>query len=67
MYIKKKDDDFILDRELKANRYDDTWYKNCKKQQLTIDSPNGYFIKGVLLQPNRNKKHCYYLSWSNRK
>lgn len=51
MYIKKKEDDFILDRELKANRYDDAWYKSCKKQELTIDSPNGYPIKGVLLQP----------------
>lgn len=51
MYFPKKDDNFIYDRELKANRFDENWYNNCKKQELTIDSPNGYPIKGVLLQP----------------
>lgn len=55
MYIQKKDEAFILDRELKANRFDEQWYKNCKKDELTIDSPNGYPIKGVLLQPCRTK------------
>lgn len=51
MYIQKKDDDFILDRELKANRFDENWYNHVKKDEFTIDSPNGYPIKGILLQP----------------
>lgn len=51
MYIQKKDDLFILDRELQANRFDENWYKNCTKDELTIDSPNGYPIKGVFLKP----------------
>lgn len=51
MYFPKKDDNLIYERELKANRFDENWYNNCKKQELTIDSPNGYPIKGVLLQP----------------
>lgn len=51
MYIQKKDDDFILDRELKAHRFDEKWYNQCKKEEFTIDSPNGYPIKGVLLKP----------------
>lgn len=55
MYIKKKDDEFIYDRELKANRFDENWYNNCEKQPLTIHSPNGYDIKGVLLQPLNTK------------
>lgn len=55
MYIQKKDDDFIYDRELKAHRFDENWYNNCKKQVLTINSPNGYDIKGVFLQPNDTK------------
>lgn len=55
MYIQKKDEDFIYNRELKANRFDENWYNNCKKEQLTIDSPNGYNIKGVLLQPLETK------------
>lgn len=55
MYIEKKDDDFIYDRELKARRFDENWYNNCRKQELTIDSPNGYPIKGVFLQPHDTK------------
>ena len=51
MYIKQKDADFIYDRELKAQRFDESWYNNCRKDELSIDSPNGYPIKGVFLQP----------------
>jgi fermentation-respiration switch protein FrsA (DUF1100 family) len=57
MYIEKKDDEFILDRELKANRYDEKWYNQCKKEELTIDSPNGYPIKGILLKPHPSTNH----------
>ncbi|CAM5182704.1 AB hydrolase-1 domain-containing protein OS=Ureibacillus acetophenoni OX=614649 GN=SAMN05877842_10453 PE=4 SV=1 [Ureibacillus acetophenoni] len=51
MYIKKKDDRFIYDREIKAQRFDEAWYKNCRKEEMLIDSPNGYQVKGVFLQP----------------
>lgn len=51
MYIQKKDDDFILDRELKANRFDENWFNRVKKDEFSIDSPNGYLIKGIFLQP----------------
>lgn len=51
MYIQKKDDAFILDRELKANRFDEKWFNSIKKDEFTIDSPNGYPIKGIFLQP----------------
>nr|WP_106784554.1 alpha/beta hydrolase [Lysinibacillus timonensis] len=51
MYIKKKDDEFIYDREIKAQRFDEQWYNNCRKEEMLIDSPNGYQIKGVYLKP----------------
>lgn len=55
MYIKKKDEKFIYERELKANRLNEEWYNNCNKDELTIDSPNGYTIKGVFLKPHQTK------------
>lgn len=55
MYIKKKDANFIYDRELKAQRFDETWFNQCPKEELTIDSPNGYFIKGIFLKPLETK------------
>ncbi|AWE06861.1 hypothetical protein DCE79_05365 [Lysinibacillus sp. 2017] len=51
MYIKKKDDEFIYEREQQANRFDEVWYESCPKELLTITSPNGYAVKGVFLKP----------------
>lgn len=51
MYIKKKDDQFIYDREIKAQRFDEVWYNKCRKEEMLIDSPNGYQVKGLFLQP----------------
>ena len=55
MYIKKKDVDFIYDRELKAQRFDEKWFNKCQKEELSIDSPNGYPIKGIFLRPLETK------------
>ena len=51
MYIKKKDDAFILERETIAKRFDEAWYNKYKDTELTIESPNGYTISGVVLKP----------------
>lgn len=51
MYIKNKDANFIYDRELKAQRFDEAWFHNCPKEELSIDSPNGYPIKGIFFKP----------------
>ena len=56
MYIKKKDADFIYDREIKSHRFDENWFNQCHKEELSIDSPNGYTIKGIFLQPLATKK-----------
>ena len=55
MYIKKKDVDFIMHRELKAQRFDQNWFNQCPKEELSIDSPNGYPIKGIFLKPLETK------------
>lgn len=51
IYIKKKDDAFILEREKKALRYDEKWYESVDKEYLSIQSPNGYLIKGIYFKP----------------
>lgn len=51
IYIKKKDDHFILEREKKALRYDEKWYEEVAKEYLNIDSPNGYTVKGIYFKP----------------
>lgn len=51
MYIKQKDTDFILDRETKAKRYDQKWFDDCPKEVFSIQSPNGYELKGFFLKP----------------
>ncbi|MEK4228891.1 alpha/beta hydrolase [Solibacillus sp. FSL H8-0538] len=51
MYIKPKDPTFVYERETKARRFDEVWYNECPKQELSISSPNGYTIKGIFLKP----------------
>lgn len=51
MYIKQKDADFIVERETKAKRFNKEWFDNCPKETLTIQSPNGYEVKGIFLKP----------------
>ena len=51
MYIKQKDNDFILEREKKARRFDEAWFGSVSKMELSISSPNGYDIKGYFFKP----------------
>ncbi|EIJ78766.1 alpha/beta hydrolase [Bacillus methanolicus PB1] len=51
MYIKKKEDTFILDREKKAGRLNLSEYEKLPKREILISSPFGYFIKAVLVEP----------------
>ena len=55
MYIKKKDDAFILEREISSKRFDEAWYKSCPKEILAVESPNGYTISGIFLKPLETK------------
>lgn len=51
MYLKTKDADVILEREVLAKRFDEKWYETVRKEELWIASPNGYPLKAVFLKP----------------
>lgn len=51
MYIQKKDDQFILEREIAAQRYNEQWFNDCRKERLAVTSPNGYTLHGYFLRP----------------
>jgi len=51
MYMKKKDDAFILNREITAKRFNEVWYDTVRKNEKWITSPNGYPVKAVFLEP----------------
>lgn len=56
MYLKLKDADLILEREILAKRFDQQWYEKVRKEELWIESPNGYRLKAVFLKPLETKK-----------
>ena len=49
MYLKIKDPDFIMKREIFAKRFDEKWYETVRKEEMWIDSPNDYLFKAVFL------------------
>lgn len=51
MYIKPKEITETIERERLAKRFDQAWYDACDKQLLAIDSPHGYNISAIFLQP----------------
>jgi fermentation-respiration switch protein FrsA (DUF1100 family) len=55
MYLKKKDDAFILNREITAKRFDEAWFNGVQKTEKWIDSPNGYPVKAIFLEPLNTK------------
>ena len=61
MYLKIKDPDFIMKREILAKRFDEKWYDTVRKEEMWIDSPNGYLLKAVFLKPLRHETNSYYL------
>jgi uncharacterized protein len=58
MYLKKKDEDLILERETTAKRYDEYWYANVKKSEQWIESANGYSIKAIFLEPHATNRYA---------
>ena len=51
MFLKLKEPELILRREILAKRFDERWYENVRKEDIWIESPNGYRLKAVFLQP----------------
>lgn len=58
MYLKKKDDNLILERETTAKRYDEYWYANATKSERWIESANGYSIKAIFLEPHNTNRYA---------
>lgn len=56
MYLKMKDPDVIMKRETLAKRFDEKWYDMVKKEELWIQSPNGYLLNAVFLKPLQTKR-----------
>lgn len=58
MYLKKKDEHLILERETTAKRYDEYWYANVNKSERWIESANGYSIKAIFLEPHDTSRYA---------
>ena len=57
MYVKKKDEQLILERETTAKRYDEVWYAQVPKSEQWIESENGYPIKAIFLEPHNTNRY----------
>lgn len=51
MYMKKKENDFILNREITSKRLDEAWFKAVNKTEKWIESRNGYSLKAIFVEP----------------
>lgn len=56
MYLKLKDPDVILKREVLAKRFDEKWYEAVNKETLWIQSDNGYLLNAIFLKPLDTKR-----------
>jgi alpha-beta hydrolase superfamily lysophospholipase len=58
MYMKKKDEKLILERETAAGRFDPDHFATLPKREVLIASPHGgYTIKAVLVEPHQTKRY----------
>ncbi|KON87148.1 hypothetical protein AF332_10200 [Sporosarcina globispora] len=57
MFMKKKEDDFILEREKESGRLDLIKYESLPKREVLIPSPFGYNLKAVAVEPHKNNRY----------
>lgn len=60
MYLKKKDEQEILHREISAGRLNMEDYNALPKEEVSIPSPFGYTIKAVFVNPNPGNKYMIF-------
>jgi uncharacterized protein len=60
MYMKKKDEDFILKRETEAGRYNPDEFESLPKREAEISSPFGYTIKALLIEPHQSNRYIIF-------
>lgn len=56
MYLKLKDPDVILKREVLAKRFDEKWYEAVNKETFWVQSINGYLLNAIFLKPINTKQ-----------
>lgn len=60
MFIKKKDDNFIFNREKEAGRINPTELKNLPKREILIPSAFGYNLKTIVIEPHVTNKYMIF-------
>ncbi|ATH92268.1 hypothetical protein ACH95_13160 [Bacillus glycinifermentans] len=55
MYIKKRTDQFIIERETAEGHYAEEAFQALPKEEITLSSPFGYEIKGYYVHPHKTK------------
>ncbi|MFJ8264886.1 alpha/beta hydrolase [Peribacillus asahii] len=56
MFMKKKEDAFIQNREIEAKRFSIKEFEALPRTELLVPSPEGYSLKCVLIEPYGTKK-----------
>ena len=56
MYMKKKEVEFVLEREQKAGRLDPEAFKNMPQEERWIQSKHGYRLHTIFAEPNPGSK-----------
>ncbi len=57
MFKKKKDENLVLTRETTAGRFDPVKYEGLPKREILIDSPLGYQLKTILVEPHQTNRY----------
>jgi len=57
MYMKKKDEEFIVKREQEAGRFNPDEFESLPKREVDISSPFGYTIKAILIEPHQSNRY----------
>jgi uncharacterized protein len=60
MYIKKKEEKFILKREMDAGTINPEEFHSLPKRDVSIPSPFGYTIKAILVEPHPSNHYIIF-------
>jgi hypothetical protein len=60
MYMRKKDEEFIVNREKEAGRYNPAEFESLPKRDVEIPSPFGYNIKALLVEPHQSNRYIIF-------